>query len=183
MAQAPRTPDLEAQRTAMKQLGFLVGEWSGEASVLRGPGHLVQPTQTESAQFRLDGLLLVIEGVGRSKSDGKLALQAIGLVSFGDETGTYGMRAFNDGGWLETEIKLADGRNSISWEGALGEFKTTSVLRINENGEWTERGLGGCRQRELLRRPGDSPVSGTLLPRRDWHWHSSAAGVAFGSPP
>jgi len=42
---------------------------------------LVELTQAESAQFRLDGLLLVIEGVGRSKSDGKLALQAIGLVS------------------------------------------------------------------------------------------------------
>jgi hypothetical protein len=36
MAQTPRTPNVEAQRTAMKKLGFLVGEWSGEASVLRG---------------------------------------------------------------------------------------------------------------------------------------------------
>ena len=140
MAQTPRTPDLEAQRAAMKKLGFLVGEWSGEASVLRGPGQIVELAQTESAQFKLDGLLLVIEGVGRSKSDGKLALQALGLVSFDDETGTYGMRAFNDGRWLETEIKLADGERSISWGFALGEFKTTSVLRVNESGEWTERG-------------------------------------------
>ena len=82
----------------------------------------------------------MIEGVGRSKSDGKLALQALGLVSFDDETGTYGMRAFNDGRWLETEIKLTDGGRSISWGFALGEFKTTSVLRVNESGEWTERG-------------------------------------------
>src|SRR5436190_20064046 len=131
MAQAPRTPDLEAQRAAMKKLGFLVGEWSGEASVLRGPGQFVELAQTESAQFRLDGLLLVIEGVGRSKSNGNLALQALGLVSFDDETRTYRMRAFNDGRWLETEIELADGGHSISWGFALGEFKTTSVLRIN----------------------------------------------------
>jgi hypothetical protein len=54
MAQTPlRTPDLDAQRTAMKKLGFLVGEWSGEASVLRGPGQFVELAQTESAQFRL----------------------------------------------------------------------------------------------------------------------------------
>jgi hypothetical protein len=131
MAQTPRTPDLEAQRTAMTKLGFLVGEWSGEASVLRGPGKFVELVQTESAQFKLDGLLLVIEGVGRSKSDGKLALQALGLVSFDDESGTYRMRAFNDGRWLETEIKLA-GEGSISWGFAPGEFKTTSVLRINK---------------------------------------------------
>jgi len=140
MAQTLRTPDLEAQRTAMKKLGFLVGEWSGEASVLRGPGTFIELAQTESAQFKLGGLLLVIEGVGRSKSDDKVALQALGLVSFDDETGTYRMRAFNDGRWLETEITLTDGERSISWGFALGEFKTTSVLRIDESGEWTERG-------------------------------------------
>ena len=50
------------------------------------------------------------------------------------------MRAFNDGRWLETEVKLADGGNLISWGFVLGQFKTTTVLRINENGEWTELG-------------------------------------------
>lgn len=140
MAQIPRTPDVEAQRAAMKKLGFLVGEWYGEASALRGPGQFVELTQTESAQFKLDGLVLVIEGVGRTKADGKLSLQALGLISFDDETGTYRMRAFNDGRWLETEVKLADGANSISWSFVLGEFKTTTVLRIDENGDWTEHG-------------------------------------------
>ena len=140
MAQTTRTPDVRAQQIAMKKLGFLVGEWSGEASVLRGPGQFAELTQTESVEFKLDGLVLVIEGVGRTKSDGKPSLQAIGLISFDDETGTYRMRAFNDGRWLETDVKLAEGGNSISWGFALGEFKTTTVLRINETGEWTESG-------------------------------------------
>jgi hypothetical protein len=140
MAQTPRTPDVNAQRIAMKKLGFLVGDWSGEASVLRGPGQFAELAQTESAHFKLDGLVLMIEGVGRTKADGKLSLQALGLISFDDETGTYRMRAFNDGRWLETEVKLADGGNSISWGFTLGEFKTATVLRINENGEWTEHG-------------------------------------------
>ena len=140
MAQTPRTPDVEAQRTAMKKLGFLVGDWSGEASVLSGPGQFAELAQTESAQFKVDGLVLVIEGVGRTKTDGRPALQALGLISFDDETGTYKMRAFNDGRWLETEVKLADGGNLISWGFVLGQFKTTTVLRINEDGEWTEHG-------------------------------------------
>jgi hypothetical protein len=138
MAQTPRAPNVETQRTAMKKLAFLIGEWSGEASVLRGPGQFAELVQTESVQFKLDGLVLVIEGVGRTKADGKLALQALGLVSFDDEAGTYRMRAFNDGRWLETEVRLADGANSITWGFNLGEFKTTTVLRINEKGEWTE---------------------------------------------
>jgi hypothetical protein len=140
MAQTLRTPDVEAQRTAMKKLGFLLGDWSGEATVLRGPGQFVQLAQTESVQFKLDGLVLMIEGNGRTKTDGKPTLQALGLISFDDETGTYKMRAFNDGRWLETEVKLVDGGNSISWGFALGAFKTSTVLRINETGEWTELG-------------------------------------------
>jgi len=52
MAQTPRTPDVEVQWAAMKKLGFLAGEWSGEASVLRGPGQFAELTQTESAQFK-----------------------------------------------------------------------------------------------------------------------------------
>jgi hypothetical protein len=140
MAQPPKTPDMAAQRAAMKKLEFLVGEWSGEASVLRAAGQFADLVQTESVQFKLDGLLLVIEGVGRAKADGRPALQALGLVSFDDDAGTYRMRAFNDGRWLETEVKLADGENSISWGFVLGEFKTTTVLRINDKGEWTELG-------------------------------------------
>jgi len=140
MAQTPHAPNVVAQRTAMKKLEFLVGEWSGEATVLRGPGQFVEMAQTESAQFKLDGLVLMIEGVGRAKTDGKASLQALGLISFDDETGMYRMRAFNDGRWLETEVKMADGGNSISWGFALGAFKTATVLRINENGEWTEHG-------------------------------------------
>jgi hypothetical protein len=133
-----KTPNVEAQRTAMKKLEFLVGEWSGDATVLRGPGQFVDMAQTESAHFKLDGLVLMIEGVGRTKTDGKVSLQALGLISFDDETGTYKMRAFNDGRWLETEVKVDDG--GMSWGFAIGQFKTATVLRINEDGEWTEHG-------------------------------------------
>jgi len=138
MAQASRTPDVEAQRAAMKKLSFLVGKWSGEASVLRPNGQFADLAQTEEAQFKLDGLVLMIEGVGRTKSDGKLALEALGLISFDDESGTYRMRAFNDGRWLETEVRLASEGNAISWGFTLGEIRTHSVMRINEKGEWTE---------------------------------------------
>jgi hypothetical protein len=138
MTQPPRTPDVEAQRAAMKKLSFLIGKWSGEASVLRGPGQFVYLSQTEEAQFKLDGLVLMIEGVGRTKSDGKLALQALGLISFDDESGTYHMRAINDGRWLQTEVKLADGGGAITWGFTLGEMRTSSTLRLNEKGEWTE---------------------------------------------
>jgi len=133
---AQHTPDLDAQRAAMKKLEFLVGKWAGEARMLRGPGEPVVITQTEEAQFKLDGLVLLIEGVGVAKADGKPALQALGVVSYDDETGTYHMRAFNDGRFLETEVKLID--KGMTWGFALGQYRTSSALRINEKGDWTE---------------------------------------------
>lgn len=138
MGHLPRVPDLEAQREAMKKLGFLVGKWAGEARVLRGPAEFVELLQTEEARYKLDGLILVIEGVGRIKSSGQPLLQAFGIVSYDDENGSYRLRAFNDGRFLESEVKLLEEGKGMTWGFALGDIRTSSVLRINERGEWTE---------------------------------------------
>jgi len=138
MTRMPGTPNVETQREAMKKLGFLAGHWSGEARILRGPGQFMEMAQTETAEFKLGGLVLMIEGVGRAEAEGTPVLQAIGLISFDDESETYWMRAFNDGRWLESEVKLMEGDRAISWGFTLGEIKTNSTLRLNEQGEWTE---------------------------------------------
>lgn len=122
----------------MKKLDFLVGNWAGEARILRGPGEPLEMAQTEEAEYKLDGLVLVIEGIGRNKSDGKIALQALGIISYDDEAGTYHMRAYNDGRYLETEVKLADEGKGITWGFVVGDVKTSSRLQINEKGDWIE---------------------------------------------
>ncbi len=126
MAQSPRAPDVNAQRAAMKKLSFLVGRWSLEL------------IQTEKVQYKLDGAILMIEGIGRNKSDGKLALQALGIISYDDQANIYRMRAYNDGRWLETEVSLADSGRGLRWGFSLGEARTNSMLRINDKGEWSE---------------------------------------------
>src|ERR1700730_2807505 len=138
MAQQPRIPNIEAQRTAMKKLEFMVGKWAGEARLLRGPGDPVSLMQTEEAQYKLDGLILLIEGVGSNKVDGKPALQALGIVSYDDESGIYRMRAFNDGRFLETELKVLDSGKGIRRGFALGQIRTSSVIQISEKSDWTE---------------------------------------------
>jgi hypothetical protein len=138
MAQPPRSPDIEAQRAAMKKLNFLVGKWTGEARITRQAGETMELVQTEEAAYKLDGLILVIEGIGRTKSDGAPLLQAFGLLSYEDESKTYRMRAFNDGRFLETDVKPLEEGKGMSWGFALGKIKTNSVMRINEKGEWTE---------------------------------------------
>jgi len=138
MTQLPRVPDTEAQRAAMRKLSFLVGKWTGEARIFRGAGESLELVQTEEAEFKLNGLVLMIEGIGCNAADGKPALQALGMISFDDESGTYHMRAYNDGRYLETEVKLAENGLGMTWAFTLGEIKTSSLMRISELGDWTE---------------------------------------------
>jgi hypothetical protein len=136
--QPPRAPDVNAQRQAMKKLGFLIGEWAGEGRMLRASGEWIEFNQTEHAEYKLDGLLLVIEGVGRAKTDGQPLLQAYGIASYDDATHTYYMRAFNDGRWLETDTVLADNGKELTWGFTVGDIRTKSILRLTNAGEWTE---------------------------------------------
>jgi hypothetical protein len=139
-AQAPKPPDVDAQRAAMKKLGFLVGQWSGEDRVYRGPGEPLELNQTEDARYKLDGLVLLIEGTGSNKSDGKALFRALATVSYDDGAGVYHMRAYNNGRYLETELKLADTGEGFTWGFAFGQVKTNYVMRIDEKGQWTEVG-------------------------------------------
>jgi hypothetical protein len=138
MTQLSRVPDTELQRVAMRKLSFLVGKWSGEVRILRGDGECVELTQTEEAEYKLDGLVMMIEGIGCNKADGKPSMQALGTISYDDEARTYRMRAYNDGRYLETEVKLAEGGRGMMWGFTLGEVKTSSVLRIGDTEDWTE---------------------------------------------
>jgi len=133
----PRIPNLDVQREAIKKLDFLIGKWVGETRLMRGP-EMVELLQSEEAHYKLDGLIVVIEGVGRTKSAAQPLLQAFGIISYDDEAETYRLRAFNDGRFLETQMKLLEEGKGMTWGFALGEIRTNSVLRINERGEWTE---------------------------------------------
>jgi hypothetical protein len=139
-SQPPRAPNVEAQREAMKKLDFLLGKWAGEARVLRGPGDALELTQTEEVQYKLDGLVLLVEGTGRNKSDGKTVFRALATGSYDDQTGTYRMRAYNDGRYMETELKLADNGKGFTWGFQFGQIKTSYVMNLTEKGEWTEVG-------------------------------------------
>lgn len=96
--------------------------------MLRASGDWIEFTQTEHVEYKLDGLLLVIEGVGRAKSDGRLLLQAYGIASYDDATGRYHMRAFNDGRWLETATDLADNGKGLTWGFTVGDIRTKSTM-------------------------------------------------------
>lgn len=125
----------EIQREAMRKLSFLAGHWSGPISVSRGPGEPVKLTQTEEIEYKLDGLVLLIEGTSRN-AEGKVAFNALATVAYDDATHTYRIRAYNDGHYVDTELTVA--ANGFSWGFDSGPAHIVNTMHLTDKGEWSE---------------------------------------------
>ena len=119
----------------MEKMRFLAGTWVGEATVTTGDGKTIVLTQTEQVEYRLDGLLLVIEGTGRDTS-GKVAFNAFAVVSFDSNSGTYRIRAWNAGSYVETEMKVLG--QGFEWSFERGPVSMTDRMTVDSQGRWAE---------------------------------------------
>jgi hypothetical protein len=128
-------PNIAAQRDAMKKLSFLAGKWSGEGTVVRGAGGPVKLIQTEDIQYKLDGLVLLVEGTGRNAA-GEVVFRALATASYDDQTQTYRWRAHSAGRYLETELKVTPG--GFTWGFDAGPVKVLNTMQLTEKGEWHE---------------------------------------------
>jgi hypothetical protein len=139
LALAPRVeaqqPNVASQREAMKKLAFLVGRWSGPASVSLGPGEALKLTQTEEIQMKMDGLVMLVEGTGRD-AEGRAVFGALATISFDDATSTYRFRAYNDGRFLDTELRV--NVNGFEWGYTAGPLRVSNTMKVTERGEWSE---------------------------------------------
>lgn len=128
-------PSTEAQHQAMQKLAFLEGRWSGPVTIIRGPGEPLKATQTEDAQFKLDGLVLLIEGKS-TDADGKAGFTALATIAYDDATKTYRFRAYNQGRYVDTELAVIG--NGFSWNYAAGPAHVTNTMKLTDKGEWQE---------------------------------------------
>jgi hypothetical protein len=126
---------VEAQREAMKKLGFLAGHWSGPVTIARGPGEPLHLTQTENVEFKLDGLVLLIEGRSTGE-DGRAQFEALATIAYDDAGQSYRFRAYNDGHYVDTELKaLPDG---FAWGMDAGPAHVANSMHLTAKGEWQE---------------------------------------------
>jgi hypothetical protein len=133
-AQAPPSA-IETQRQAMQKLSFLAGRWSGPITVVRGPGEPLHAVQSEDVQFKLDGLVLLVEGKSTS-SDGKVQFSALATISYDDSAKAYHFRAYNEGRYIDTELTVA--ANGFSWSYAAGPAHVVNTMHLTDKNEWQE---------------------------------------------
>jgi hypothetical protein len=125
----------EVQRQAMQKLAFLAGHWSGPITIVRGPGEPLKATQSEDVQFKLDGLVMLVEGKSTA-SDGKVEFSALAAISYDDSTKTYRFRAYHDGQYIDTELTVT--ATGFSWGFQGGPAHVVNTMHLTEKGEWQE---------------------------------------------
>src|SRR5258708_35317077 len=134
-AQPPVSNSVDAQREAMRKMSFLAGHWSGPVSIFRGPGEALHLTQTEDVEYKLDGLVLLVEGKSTS-ADGKVGFSALATITYDDASHIYRFRAYSDGRYLDTECSVA--ANGFSWSFTAGPAHIVNAMHLTSKGEWAE---------------------------------------------
>jgi hypothetical protein len=139
IAQAPAGAGSEE----MKKLDFLVGQWKGTGWIDFGPGQRRTFKQTESVQLKVDGALLVVEGLGKGNVPGKqeevTVHSAFAVVSYDGKSSAFRWRTYRGGNWIDTNAKVGD--RALEWgfhDDRAGDIRFT--IKINEKGQWFEVG-------------------------------------------
>lgn len=134
-AQQASMANADAQREAMKKLAFLAGKWSGPVSISSGPGEPLKLTQTENVEYKLDGLVMLVEGQSTGP-DGKAQFQALATIAYDDVSHSYRFRAYNEGHYVDMELSVESG--GFAWGFAAGPAKIQNTMHLTAEGAWQE---------------------------------------------
>jgi hypothetical protein len=96
----------------------------------------VKIRQSEDIQYKLGGLVMIIEGTGRDLVSGKVLFHALAVVNYDEAKKQYRIRAFNDGHQVETELEVGD--RGFAWGFQSGPAAVRNIMVLNEKGEWAE---------------------------------------------
>lgn len=139
-AQGP--PDFSAVcKQELSKLSSFVGIWKGEATYKRGPGSEVTINQEEMIEYKLDGTVLSIEGVGTDPA-GNIAFNALGLVNYDANTKNFKFKTYlKDGRSTDAYFNVME-NNKYEWGFDIpggGKSKYTITLDPEQN-TWHEIG-------------------------------------------
>ncbi len=143
-----QAPDGSAHRAGIERLSFMVGRWRGEAWIQRGPER-VQAMMAETVERKLDGAVLLVEGLGvipgTDSAPARPVHQALAVVTFDPQAGTYGLRSYIASGQFgDFVLTLVPGGVSWTREVPGGRIRNTAHIggdTWHEIGEFSRDGV------------------------------------------
>jgi hypothetical protein len=98
----------------MKVFASWTGRWQGEGSMQMGPGEPKKSSVDERIDYKLDGMILQVEGIGKavdpSTKQESVVHHAFAILSFDKGTNQYKFRTY-----------LKDGRSTQAWFNVISD--------------------------------------------------------------
>lgn len=139
-------PDFSAKcKEEMKKLSYLAGDWKGEA-VIKNQGGQMTVVQTEHIEWKLNGLVLAIEGTGHEQE--KISFHAFALVNFDPSDQQFKLKSYVKEGFSTNAYFKVLEENKFEWGFDIptgGKSRYTMVLdpvkkTWHETGEYSRDG-------------------------------------------
>ncbi len=133
------------RKSELRKVDFLVGTWKGKGWIMMGRDGRKNFTITEKVQPKLNGEIVVVDGLGKSKDEKtgveRIIHQAYGVFYFDSKTKKLKFRFYKADG-AEGETTPIFFENKMVWQLDVPEYGVTTKFTeyINEKGNWLETG-------------------------------------------
>lgn len=140
----PAQDSQASQLQEMKKLDFLIGEWQGEGWTEFIPGQRRTSPISEKVRPNLGGMILVIEGLGKTKVPGRqeeaVVHNALAIISYDANAKLYRVRSYlANGRSTDAEAELVAGAFQWRFQTPQG-MSIKYTVKLTDKGEWFERG-------------------------------------------
>ncbi|MCP4457396.1 MAG: hypothetical protein GY816_05125 [Cytophagales bacterium] len=131
-------PEKNIGKEKIKELSFMLGEWSGGGWMINPDRTRSEFTQEEKIEMDLNGAILIIHGNGWDM-EGKSIHNALGIISYDIKEDKYFMQAMLENGQqTKAELELIS-ENKIEWWFEVNNGSIKYQLTF-EGDAWTEKG-------------------------------------------
>lgn len=133
--------DLATSREVLKKLNYMAGRWKGEATIQQRGGPPKKVIQEERIDWRLDSLVLTIEGTGKDPVTQKVAFHAFAIISYNQQAKKLEMKSFTMEGRQTDAYFNVISESEFVWGFDVpgGKIKYTITLS-SQNRTWYEKG-------------------------------------------
>ena len=128
---------------ALRQMGFLIGEWDGDGWIQAGPERRTF-REHENVRYAAGGAVVVVDGKGTVTSagpaQGTIGHLAFAVMSYDSASSTFRWRAFRkEGDEIQDQPTVSD-RKLVWGFGVPSAGRVRFTITLNAAGDWWEIG-------------------------------------------
>jgi hypothetical protein len=112
-------PDPTVNKEAMKKFSAWVGKWKGEGTMQMGPGGAKTSSVDEKIEMKLDGTIMVVEGIGKvtdpTTKQETVVHNAFGIISYDAVSKAYKFKTYTKEARSADAYFTITGENKYEW--------------------------------------------------------------------